>query len=124
MAADFGTGKELVTGDVVTVMVRVDQPRDRFAAANLPRACDEILCGSRPLQRVDREHVVGADDQPRVRHARTAHVRTTALRVRVDVWSELAQLAVPRGRQRVAQVSRRRRRRVDAALRGKLRTPR
>src|SRR5206468_2606728 len=108
-------------GNVIAVMVRVDEPRDRFAAANLLCTRDKILRGNRTLQRVDGEQVVRSDDQPRVRDAGTAHVWTAALRVGVDVGSELAQLAAPRRRQRVAEISRRRRRRVDRApLRGKL----
>ena len=123
MAADFGAREELVTGDMVTVMVRVDQPRDRFAAANLPGACDEVLRGNRPLQRVDREHVVGADDQPRrsTRLDRSCPGRTPC-ELRVDVGSELAQSrGSTRGGSGWRKSRARRRRRVDAALRGKLR---
>ena len=103
MAADFRAREELVAGDVIAVMMSVDQTPDRLAAADLSRARDEILRGNRTLQRVDRQHVVRPDDQPRVRDARTAHVRPTALRVGVDVRRELPQFAVPGRRQRIAR---------------------
>jgi hypothetical protein len=43
MAADFRSGEELISCDVVAMMMRVDQASDRFAAADLLGAGDEIL---------------------------------------------------------------------------------
>src|SRR6185369_11127374 len=122
MAADLGACEKLIPCHVIAMVMRVHETPDWFAAAHLLRPRDEVLGRNRSLERVDGEHVVGTDNEARVRHAGATHVRTAALGVRIDVRCELFQIARPCWRKRVPLIARGRRRRVDgAALGGKTR---
>jgi len=61
--------EELVAVDVVAVVVREDQPAERLAGGLLRRG-DETARRNGPLQRIDGDQMIAADDDARVGDAR------------------------------------------------------
>ena len=94
MTNDLGSIEVLVSVDMVAVMVGIDHVTVRFVGDDTDRL-NERVCVHRRRQGVDDHHIFVADDHAGIRDGGVVPAQTARLDIRVDIWRNLPQFALP-----------------------------